>query len=122
MKSRIIKNLASIFAIAAMIVAAISAVPVFASSTDGTIDSAYKYAWSENVGWINFKADSGNVSVVDSGLSGYAWSSNYGWINLSPPTSGVDNDGSGNLSGYAWGENIGWIDFPELQLALTDMF
>jgi len=122
MKSKIIKNSASIFAIAAMIVAAVSAVPVFASSTDGTIDSVYKYAWSENVGWINFKADSGNVSVVDSGLSGYAWSSNYGWINLSPPTSGVNNDGSGNLSGYAWGENIGWIDFSGVTIDSNGYF
>ncbi len=97
--------------VVAIIVAAISAIPVFAFSTNGTIDSVYKYAWSENAGWINFKADSGNINVVDSGLSGYAWSSNYGWINLSPPMSGVDNDGLGNLSGYAWGENIGWIDF-----------
>ena len=39
---------------------------VFASSTDGTIDSTYKYAWSENVGWINFGTTEGNVHITDS--------------------------------------------------------
>lgn len=122
MKNRTVKNSASVFAVVAMVVAAVFTIQASASSTDGTIDSAYKYAWSENAGWINFKADSGNISVVDSGLSGYAWSSNYGWINLSPPTSGVDNDGSGNLSGYAWGENIGWIDFSGVTIGSNGYF
>jgi len=84
---------------------------VFASSTDGTIDAVYKYAWSENAGWINFGTSGGNVHVTDSGLTGYAWSENYGWINLNPATSGVKNDGAGNLSGYAWAEGLGWINF-----------
>lgn len=78
-----------------------------ASSTDGTVDSVYKYAWGENIGWINFGADNGNVHITDSGLSGYALSETAGWINLD----GVENDGQGNLSGYAWGENVGYIKF-----------
>lgn len=78
-----------------------------ASSTDGTIDSTYKYAWGENIGWINFGTSNGNVHVTDSGLSGYALGENVGWINLD----NVTNDGQGNLSGYAWGENVGWINF-----------
>lgn len=60
---------------------------------------------------INFGCANCNVSVTDSGLTGYAWAESDGWINLNPSTSGVDNDGSGNLSGYAWGESIGWINF-----------
>ncbi len=107
MKKEIVKSLEFLV----MTVMIIVAIPVFASSTSGIIDNNHKYAWSENVGWINFKTDNGNISITDSELSGYAWSSGYGWINLSPPTSGVNNDGSGNLSGYAWGENVGWIDF-----------
>ena len=83
----------------------------FASTTDGTIDSTYKYAWGKNIGWINFGITSGNVHVTDSALSGYAWSENFGWINLNPTTSGVTNDSAGTLSGYAWGENLGWINF-----------
>jgi len=84
---------------------------VLASSTNGTIDSTYKYAWSENIGWINFGTEVGNVVVTDSGLTGYAWSQNYGRINLAPSISGVTNDGAGILSGSAWGENTGLIDF-----------
>ncbi len=82
-----------------------------ASTTDGTIDSTYKYAWSENIGWVNFGTAAGNVHITDSALTGYAWSENYGWINLNPSTSGVKNNGEGALSGQAWGENLGWINF-----------
>jgi len=86
---------------------AFSKSPVFASSTDGTIDSSSKYAWGENIGWVNFGTSNGNVHVTDSALSGYALSETVGWINLD----GVANDGEGNLSGYAWGENVGYIKF-----------
>ena len=83
----------------------------WASQIDGTIDSVYKHAWGENVGWINFGVSGGNVHVTDSALTGYAWSDNYGWVNLNATTSGVINNSEGTLSGYAWGENTGWIDF-----------
>ena len=79
-----------------------------ASSTDGTIDSTYKYAWGENIGWVNFGTSNGNVHVTDSGLSGYALSENIGWIYLGDIT---NNNGVGTLSGYAWSENTGWIKF-----------
>ena len=82
--------------------------PVSASSTDGMIDSTYKYAWSENTGWVNFGTSNGNVHVTDSGLSGYALSENVGWIYLGDIT---NNNGGGTLSGYAWSENAGWIKF-----------
>lgn len=85
----------------------LSASFVFASSTDGTIDSTYKYAWGENIGWINFGCSNCNIHITDSGLSGYALSETIGWIYLSD----VDNDAEGNLSGYAWSENAGWIKF-----------
>ena len=81
--------------------------PVFASWTDGTIDSVYKYAWSENAGWINFGTTNGNVHVTDAGLSGYALGENIGWIYLGD----ITNNGEGTLSGYGWGENVGWIKF-----------
>ena len=81
-----------------------------ASSTDGTIDpntEGYKYAWGENIGWVNFGATNSAVHVTDSGLSGYALTENIGWIYLGD----ITNDGEGNLSGYAWSENAGWIKF-----------
>jgi hypothetical protein len=71
-----------------------------------------KYAYGENVGWINFKPSQGpGVTVSSSTVAGYAWGENIGWINLNPSNGGVLNDGTGNLSGYAWGENVGWINF-----------
>ncbi len=92
---------------------------VFASITDGTIDNTYKYAWGENIGWINFGTSEGNVHITDSELTGYAWSENTGWISLNCSNDSscstvdykVSNDGQGNLSGYAWSENTGWINF-----------
>ena len=73
----------------------------------GTVLSPHKYAWSNNVGYINFE----NVTVSDSALGGYAWSTNKGFIKFNPAQGGVFNDGTGNLSGSAWGEQLGWIDF-----------
>jgi hypothetical protein len=84
---------------------------VFASTSDGTIDENYKYAWGENLGWINFACENCDVHVTDSAVTGYAWSRQYGWIDLSPTNAGVTNDGEGNLSGYAWSGALGWINF-----------
>ncbi|MBU1289633.1 hypothetical protein KKG85_00050 [Patescibacteria group bacterium] len=84
---------------------------VLASGTTEMIDSADKYAWSENLGWVNFGDSDGNVQVTDSGLTGYAWFENGGWLNLNPSEGGVSNTTGGILSGYAWGENTGWVNF-----------
>ena len=93
-----------------------------ASTTDGTIDSTYKYAWGKNIGWINFGATNGNVHITDSVLTGYAWSENYGWINLNPTNSGVTNNSEGTLAGYAWGENLGWINFSGVTINSSGVF
>lgn len=92
---------------------------VFAFAAQNTIDGTNKYAWSENLGWINFGTTQGDVSVTASQLTGYAWSENAGWISLNCSNDSscgtvsykVSNDGNGVLSGYAWGENVGWINF-----------
>ncbi len=92
---------------------------VLASETEGTIDSAYRYAWGENIGWVDFGAEAGEVLVTDSELSGWAFGENIGWISLNCSNDDscahvdykITNDGEGNLLGYAWGENVGWIDF-----------
>ena len=80
-----------------------------------------KYAWSENLGWLNAQPSGPGgpgVQVSDSILIGWMWSENAGWISLSCTNTscgsanfGVTNDGCGLLSGYAWAENAGWIDF-----------
>src|SRR5262245_50292447 len=77
----------------------------------GTIDTTDKFAWGENIGWINFGCDNCAVQITDSEMTGNAWASQFGWINLNPTNGGVENDGTGTLSGFAWGANIGWIDF-----------
>lgn len=81
-----------------------------------------KYAWSENLGWINARPGGPGgpgIQVSNSGLTGWMWSENAGWVSLScantsvcaPTSYGVSNDGCGNLSGRAWSENLGWLDF-----------
>ena len=99
----------------------ISALSVFASPTDGTIDPLNSTALglSPNVGSINFAATNGDVHVTDTVLTGSAWSENFGWINLAPPNGGVTNDSEGNLSGFAWGENAGWVNFKPTNGGVT---
>lgn len=84
------------------------------------IDDTDRFAWSENVGWIDFKPDPVNcVTVENTKLIGYAWSDFAGWISLNCENDGscgaqpygVVNDNNGNLSGLAWSEALGWIDF-----------
>jgi len=89
-----------------------------ASTTDGTIDGTNRYAWSENIGWIDFGSSAGNVHVTDAGLSGYAYGENVGWILLSA----VTNNGEGTLSGYGWAENVGWIDFSHVTIDSSGVF
>ena len=92
---------------------------LLASTTSGIIDSTSRYAWSENMGWIDFGTSEGAVNITDSALSGYAWSETTGWISLDCSNTSscatvdykVANNGEGTLSGYAYGENIGWIQF-----------
>ena len=96
-----------------------SAESASASTTDGTIDSTNKWAWSENAGWIDFGTSGGTVHVTDSALTGYAYGENIGWISLNCSNTSsctdnsyaVANNGEGTLSGYAWSENAGWINF-----------
>jgi len=87
--------------------------PIYAGNID---PENYKYAYGENIGWLNFEPNKGpGVTVYDNRLSGFVWTENIGWINLDPndadPNSGVKNDSTGLLSGFAWGENVGWINF-----------
>ena len=91
-------------------------------ASEGNIDTNNKYAWAENVGWLNCRPTNGGVTVHGTYLSGYAWDENIGWIRLGSGTGpynnttnlnwGVNRDsGTGALSGYAWSENAGWINF-----------
>lgn len=104
-----------IFSILICVFAAVPATAL-ASQTDGTINSSYKYAWSDVSGWMNFGLSSGNVHITDSALTGHVWTANNGWISLNPTNGGVSNNGEGDLSGSAWGEQLGWIDFDGVSI------
>ena len=108
--------------IAGSIISVLFTGTVYASPTDGTIDSTFKYAWSDNVGWINFNTAGSNIRITDTQLSGYAWSKNNGWINLRPSNSGVANNREGTLSGSAWGDQLGWINFSGVTINTTGRF
>ena len=96
---------------------------VYASQKNGKVDSSYKYAWGENLGWLNFDCTGCNVHIRDTGLTGYAWSRQYGWINLSPSsTTFVTNTCTGQLGGYAWSSNLGWINFTGASIDFNGKF
>ena len=74
-----------------------------------------KYAWAENLGWVNARPGGPGgpgVQISDSDLTGWAWSENTGWINFAPTGAGVTiNPTTGIFSGRAWSENAGRISF-----------
>lgn len=105
-----------------------------------------RFAWGENIGWINFEGQPdgvGRVRFFPEGLSGFAWGENVGWINMGqggdyPPADqqggpmfvgdasfgvrieGQLGDAVRPLSGWAWGENIGWVNFNTWDLGTLD--
>ncbi len=112
------------FLLAGVCAAALGA-PVLGQSN---VDPVRKFAWGENIGFVNFRdanAASQGVVVRYRRLAGFGWGENIGWINFGDGTpgaapyyantSGADHGvnvlPSGDCFGYAWGENIGWINF-----------
>ena len=87
------------------------------------IDSTSKYAWGENIGWLNWGTTEGDVDVGTTTFDGYAWGENIGWVSLSCTNTSscatVDyglqftsrTAADDIVTGYAWGENVGWISF-----------
>ncbi len=102
----------------------------YASITNGTIDSTNKYAYGENIGWINFSSSNSTISITDTELTGFAYNENTGWISLNCSNTDtcsnnnykVSNTTSGVLSGYAYGENIGWINFSGVSINSSGEF
>ena len=96
------------------------------------ISDTYKYAWSENVGWQNWRSTNAQATVGTTYLVGYVWAENIGWIKLGSTPSGGSyanttkdnwgvnrNSDTGALSGYAWSENVGWINFDSTNSQVT---
>ncbi len=109
--------------------AALLAATLAARAGDTRTDPAQKYAWGENVGWLNAHSDHHTATIYyDEGtggwLSGHLWAENIGWIvmgsagggpylNTTAKNWGVNLAADGKLSGFAWGENVGWINFEQ---------
>ncbi len=94
-----------------------------------------KYAWSDNVGFIDFLgAETFGVKIGPDvagtrELAGYAWSGSsagpaFGFIQFKGlradlvPYGVTMNSATGMLSGYAWSEAGIWIDFTGIQIEL----
>jgi len=110
------------------------------ASAQSSVSLANKFAWGENVGWINFRDANSSTQGVRFNpnlapyFSGFAWGENIGWINVGDgsPTNGTAyanvngtdfglnyDAATDRVTGFAWGENIGWINFtvPGIPLA-----
>ncbi len=98
----------------------------FAAFAATTINTANKFSYGANIGWMDWRGDTNTGAVIGEFVcSGFIYSANVGWINLgggAPDNGfqyantiasdfGVNHDGVGNLRGYAYGANIGWINF-----------
>jgi len=105
-----------------------------AAQAQSNINPVDKFAWGENIGFLNFRdangAMDGGVVLADH-LRGWVWAENVGWINLGNgggPYANTDDTNfgvnidpfTGELSGFAWGENIGWINFGTTPFVGTD--
>ncbi len=123
------------FAFAALLATllALTVTGAFAGNLDQN-NTGVRYAWGENIGWLNarsgaeaYGAGGSGLRVTDTDVLGYAWGENIGWVNFSCKNDatcagaagdwGVHNDGAGQLTGYAWSENAGWISFSCANLA-----
>lgn len=91
----------------------------------GGINSTYKWAWNDVMGWIDFRGNPPNdVNVLDAKLKNYGFfysdSDSYIALDCQTTPNGdicssnnffVSNDGDGNLAGWAWNDMVGWISF-----------
>ena len=97
-----------------------------ASRAQSTVDPANAFAWSGNVGGLNWRPTAADGALTGEYVcSGMVWAPNAGWINLGHGTpangiryqntngadSGVNLLANGSLRGLAWGANIGWVNF-----------
>lgn len=97
----------------------------FGVALAGGINSTYKWAWNDVMGWIDFRGNPpDDVNVVDDRLKNYGffYSDATSYIALDCQTTPndnicatsnffVSNDNQGNLAGWAWNDDFGWISF-----------
>lgn len=124
---------ASVTLVLALALASSGSLVVRASSNIDPGGDGSKYAYAENVGWINAQPlgpGGPGMLIEDFRVTGWMWAENAGWISLSCVNTascaatdyGVVNDGFGRLSGFAWSENLGWINFaPQGEPVFVDV-
>ncbi len=83
------------------------------SAAEGADSSLEGYAWSDNIGWIDFGTQgSPRITINSLGvLSGYAWSSNAGWIRFfggNNNTTGFGPAADGPSARLSGNNLIGW--------------
>ncbi len=105
----------------------------YASETNGTIDTSFKYtrvctdgtcSTYSTVNWaptINGSTPGASaVAIADTGITGNAWGDSIGWINFKPTGYGVTvNATTGALGGYAYANTGGWINFSPTGYGVT---
>jgi len=75
------------------------------------------YAWSADLGWIDFGSGADNpqgpvVADISGHLSGKAKILTGGYIDFNTSPTGADvTITSGTYAGYAWSDDLGWINF-----------
>jgi len=104
----------------------VSIIVAFSGQGATSINSANRFAYGANIGWMDWRGDGANGAVISEFVcSGYIYAANVGWIHLGDGTPangvryannsatdfGVNHDGTGNLRGFAYGANIGWLNF-----------
>jgi hypothetical protein len=78
--------------------------------------NVYGWAWTENIGWINFN-HLGTIDHNGTAVPGDEGSVDFGVhicesdTDPNPNCSGIATPKIGKIVGYAWSENIGWINF-----------
>ena len=116
----------------ALLPALLSSLVIFTAAYAANIDTADKWAYGANIGWLNFAPAHGGATVYDDHLEGYIWAENIGWIRLGTyesggahtyaNTSAADwgvNHSAGALSGYGWSGNAGWVNFSPTHGGVT---
>lgn len=78
------------------------------------------FAWSADLGWVNFGQDENQYGPVtigrDGALSGKAKVVNTGaYIDFGSGTGSNVTIANGAFSGYAWSDDLGWINFSSVE-------
>ncbi len=105
---------------------------VLASTTNGTIDSTFKYAKvcdnssctaSSTINFLPTGATAVGINDANgttANITGNSWGSTLGWINMAPTGYVASvNIASGAISGYAWSGTSGYINFAPTGYGVT---